>query len=124
MLRSTDRCRNRCARHCSGTSRRAAWRDRAFAPGNSTMHEWQPVIEAAWEGRGSLDAAQAESLRPALDEVMDELESGRLRVAEPDGAGGWKVHAWIKQAILDRKSTRLNSSHPSISYAVFCLKKK
>src|SRR5690348_18038131 len=27
-------------------------------------------------------------------------------------------------ARLDRKSTRLNSSHPSISYAVFCLKKK
>src|SRR5690348_17381274 len=27
-------------------------------------------------------------------------------------------------AIRDRKSTRLNSSHPSISYAVFCLKKK
>src|SRR5690348_17924670 len=27
-------------------------------------------------------------------------------------------------ANLDRKSTRLNSSHPSISYAVFCLKKK
>src|SRR5690348_17950570 len=28
------------------------------------------------------------------------------------------------QTGLDRKSTRLNSSHPSISYAVFCLKKK
>src|SRR5690348_18192220 len=28
------------------------------------------------------------------------------------------------QGCLDRKSTRLNSSHPSISYAVFCLKKK
>src|SRR5690348_18063899 len=27
-------------------------------------------------------------------------------------------------ALRDRKSTRLNSSHPSISYAVFCLKKK
>src|SRR5690348_17697585 len=27
-------------------------------------------------------------------------------------------------AAVDRKSTRLNSSHPSISYAVFCLKKK
>src|SRR5438876_8817932 len=26
--------------------------------------------------------------------------------------------------VADRKSTRLNSSHPSISYAVFCLKKK
>ena len=29
-----------------------------------------------------------------------------------------------KIAIQDRKSTRLNSSHPVISYAVFCLKKK
>src|SRR5438876_10121464 len=28
------------------------------------------------------------------------------------------------EPLLDRKSTRLNSSHPSISYAVFCLKKK
>src|SRR5690348_17636379 len=28
------------------------------------------------------------------------------------------------ESLLDRKSTRLNSSHPSISYAVFCLKKK
>src|SRR3712207_7236262 len=28
------------------------------------------------------------------------------------------------EAILDRKSTRLNSSHANISYAVFCLKKK
>src|SRR5438876_9259336 len=30
----------------------------------------------------------------------------------------------VLQRLLDRKSTRLNSSHPSISYAVFCLKKK
>src|SRR5689334_23886731 len=29
-----------------------------------------------------------------------------------------------RHAVLDRKSTRLNSSHSSISYAVFCLKKK
>src|SRR5690348_12954993 len=35
-----------------------------------------------------------------------------------DGGEPWQV---TKQ---DRKSTRLNSSHPSISYAVFCLKKK
>src|SRR2546422_7767647 len=31
---------------------------------------------------------------------------------------------WLKTASLDRKSTRLNSSHGYISYAVFCLKKK
>src|SRR5438876_5888066 len=30
----------------------------------------------------------------------------------------------VVKGLLDRKSTRLNSSHPSISYAVFCLKKK
>src|SRR5690348_17951765 len=37
-----------------------------------------------------------------------------------DGAGGDRIHADL---VRDRKSTRLNSSHPSISYAVFCLKK-
>src|SRR5690348_17736076 len=36
----------------------------------------------------------------------------RIEAAKPDA-----IH-------IDRKSTRLNSSHPSISYAVFCLKKK
>src|SRR5688572_20289767 len=33
-------------------------------------------------------------------------------------------HGWHGFAVLDRKSTRLNSSHSQISYAVFCLKKK
>src|SRR5699024_11943905 len=33
-------------------------------------------------------------------------------------------HYNMNQVIRDRKSTRLNSSHVSISYAVFCLKKK
>src|SRR5256885_17127825 len=35
-------------------------------------------------------------------------------------ASGWRIRPWAK----DRKSTRLNSSHLVISYAVFCLKKK
>src|SRR5438876_5346334 len=34
------------------------------------------------------------------------------------------VRRILAQRYRDRKSTRLNSSHPSISYAVFCLKKK
>src|SRR5690348_17390301 len=38
------------------------------------------------------------------------------------GKDKWKIIG--KRLFLDRKSTRLNSSHPSISYAVFCLKKK
>src|SRR5690348_18190420 len=46
-----------------------------------------------------------------------DLEQGGLRLRrEPRDRPGVRVG--------DRKSTRLNSSHPSISYAVFCLKKK
>src|SRR3989475_1648916 len=39
--------------------------------------------------------------------------------ADPDSAAGALI-----AAVADRKSTRLNSSHSQISYAVFCLKKK
>src|SRR5947209_16956694 len=48
--------------------------------------------------------------------------------AEVDGAGGNGVLAvgrtFERDHLEDRKSTRLNSSHANISYAVFCLKKK
>src|SRR3712207_7445566 len=57
---------------------------------------------------------------------------GRLR--PPDGLSGWPADAPRHDRLrgqhqrllrrLDRKSTRLNSSHANISYAVFCLKKK
>src|SRR5690348_18138464 len=46
----------------------------------------------------------------ALADLRRELSDSKASVAE--------------RQELDRKSTRLNSSHPSISYAVFCLKKK
>src|SRR5262245_64638772 len=37
----------------------------------------------------------------------------------------WRMGpTWLCRQLLDRKSTRLNSSHLGISYAVFCLKKK
>src|SRR5690606_41610379 len=46
----------------------------------------------------------------------------------PHDAGLWRAHLPLRdpggQGHLDRKSTRLNSSHVKISYAVFCLKKK
>src|SRR2546421_5721639 len=37
---------------------------------------------------------------------------------------GWPGSVWVYLRMRDRKSTRLNSSHDQISYAVFCLKKK
>ncbi|MGH8146250.1 MAG: 2,3,4,5-tetrahydropyridine-2,6-dicarboxylate N-succinyltransferase [Rhodanobacteraceae bacterium] len=64
------------------------------------MGELREAIDAAWERRANLDAQQVQALRPALDQVLDALENGHLRVSEPDGQGGWQVNAWIKQAIL------------------------
>src|SRR5689334_24797886 len=45
----------------------------------------------------------------------------------PRGHGYFESHrrrTHAREVLEDRKSTRLNSSHSSISYAVFCLKKK
>src|SRR5206468_12804496 len=45
-------------------------------------------------------------------------------VASPAPRPGWHPAPAPRSAPADRKSTRLNSSHDQISYAVFCLKKK
>src|SRR3712207_7640705 len=47
-----------------------------------------------------------------------------LAVGEVGKVGVPVAHIGDMRALLDRKSTRLNSSHANISYAVFCLKKK
>src|SRR5438876_8409102 len=39
-------------------------------------------------------------------------------------SAAYEISGAVQRRAGDRKSTRLNSSHPSISYAVFCLKKK
>src|SRR5690348_14843055 len=60
----------------------------------------------------------------ALARIPDELS---FTEAAPMGCAGVTTYNALRQTKAkagDRKSTRLNSSHPSISYAVFCLKKK
>src|SRR2546430_12678413 len=50
---------------------------------------------------------------------------GRRRILDPNGPRTpWRGDGGLKDRDGDRKSTRLNSSHSQISYAVFCLKKK
>jgi 2,3,4,5-tetrahydropyridine-2-carboxylate N-succinyltransferase len=64
------------------------------------MHRFESVIDSAWERRNALDEKEIEStIRPAIDSVLDGLEAGELRVAEPDGAG-WRVNQWLKKAVL------------------------
>src|SRR5206468_9758188 len=54
-----------------------------------------------------------------------EDEPGRIAAdAVDDRSVGGDIAAHHAEGLADRKSTRLNSSHDQISYAVFCLKKK
>ena len=59
------------------------------------------LIEDAFERRAELDAhaLQAE-VAAAVEQVIAGLEQGVLRVAEPDGDGGWRVNEWLKKAVL------------------------
>jgi 2,3,4,5-tetrahydropyridine-2-carboxylate N-succinyltransferase len=61
----------------------------------------QATIDAAWENRASLSpsAAPAEVLA-AVDSAIEQLNSGKLRVATRDGVGQWTVHQWLKKAVL------------------------
>ncbi len=54
------------------------------------------LIAAAWTNRSLLKES---SYADAVRVVMEELDKGRLRVAEP-GQDGWQVNEWVKQAIL------------------------
>ena len=65
------------------------------------LEELRVVIEGAFARRASLTSDEIEgSTRPAVEQVMEGLESGELRIAEPDGNGGWKVNEWLKKAVL------------------------
>ena len=65
------------------------------------MQQLASLIDDAFERRASLAQSEIEThLRPAVGQVLDLLESGELRVAEPDGQGGWTVHQWVKKAVL------------------------
>src|SRR5690348_17833832 len=79
-----------------------------------------------WTGDWSSDVCSSDLL-PGF------CPAGRVRVPAPTRFGWPRYTSIMNQeerdrelgmGRRDRKSTRLNSSHPSISYAVFCLKKK
>src|SRR2546430_5404670 len=63
------------------------------------------------------------SMEAGIRALLDELRGpGRAMVFGPDPQR--LITVLSQAASRDRKSTRLNSSHSQISYAVFCLKKK
>src|SRR5688572_31355646 len=74
-----------------------------------SLHDALPILRDLPQGRPDL-RLEAGAVRRELDVELPQL------------AG--EVGAKLEFDVEDRKSTRLNSSHSQISYAVFCLKKK
>src|SRR5699024_9285630 len=60
----------------------------------------------------------------SLEGIDYDMDRAKELLSETDVADGFSTTIWVDEDPQDRKSTRLNSSHVSISYAVFCLKKK
>jgi len=60
------------------------------------MNSLQTIIEQAWNDRKLLKEA---SVQKAIREVIEHLDKGRLRTAEPS-ADGWQVNEWVKKAVV------------------------
>jgi 2,3,4,5-tetrahydropyridine-2,6-dicarboxylate N-succinyltransferase len=61
----------------------------------------EKIIGDAWENRANINSADAaREVRQAVEHVIDELDTGRLRVATRGGVGQWTTHQWIKKAVL------------------------
>src|SRR5699024_11603822 len=90
------------------------------------------VRHRVYRGMRVLDAISTEKYTPTIKKHYTDADK---KLASDNGVSMDLVHQRIKRGwgkrkalstprLIDRKSTRLNSSHVSISYAVFCLKKK
>ncbi|AZV80203.1 2,3,4,5-tetrahydropyridine-2,6-dicarboxylate N-succinyltransferase [Parasedimentitalea marina] len=60
----------------------------------------ETAIEAAWEVRDSITPATTGETREAIQDTLNALDSGSLRVAEKQATGDWQVNQWAKKAVL------------------------
>src|SRR5262245_1859096 len=64
------------------------------------MNQLQTLIEEAYENRASLAPGRVDAhLKAAIDETVNRLDRGELRVDEKE-AGQWQTRQWIKKAVL------------------------
>ena len=57
----------------------------------------QSIIESAWENR---DLIKESATIKAIESVIEQLDKGLLRVAEPTSDGSWIVNEWVKKAVI------------------------
>src|SRR5690348_17642050 len=86
-------------------------------PPRSTLFPYTTLFRSTGAHRGKPDTC------PCAHGMLERHSSGQLHDDVPSQSQR-TVGRHRPRVEEDRKSTRLNSSHPSISYAVFCLKKK
>src|SRR3712207_7790105 len=95
-------------------------------PPRSTLFPYTTLFRSCTVWLGPDD--RADEGRSLVHGLREGRRQRRLvAVVEVGGAGAWATNALEldrHRRPRDRKSTRLNSSHANISYAVFCLKKK
>src|SRR5438309_3149117 len=98
-------------------------------PPRSTLFPYTTLFRSALEESSARGDRQA--LLHLLVPLQRAAEQTKWLAELIDSGAVYEAMAWTPaeahrflRAIPDRKSTRLNSSHSSISYAVFCLKKK
>src|SRR2546429_4430047 len=91
------------------------------------IHELEVLVLVGENARrAAADHQLRQRERRARELQVRLLEMIQVQVAVaagPDELAGLQI-ALLREQVRDRKSTRLNSSHGYISYAVFCLKKK
>src|SRR2546422_5156300 len=81
-------------------------------PPRSTLFPYTTLSRSAYQSlTGSVPFDGEDSFSIGYKHIMEEIPAPPLETYD-------------QRTVLDRKSTRLNSSHGYISYAVFCLKKK
>jgi 2,3,4,5-tetrahydropyridine-2-carboxylate N-succinyltransferase len=61
------------------------------------MTDLQATIEAAWDNRELL---RESTTTDAIHAVIEDLDKGRLRVAQPTADGQWQVNDWVKKAVI------------------------
>ena len=66
----------------------------------------ESTINAAFDARDGISTATKGEVRDAVDHALELLDKGEARVAEREASGKWKVHQWLKKAVL--LSFRLN----------------
>ncbi|MFM9422324.1 MAG: hypothetical protein RIR06_785 [Bacteroidota bacterium] len=61
------------------------------------MNHLIEIIENTWNNR---DLLSSEPSQNAIKEIIEALDKGELRVAEPTSDGDWKVNDWVKKAVI------------------------